>query len=664
MHERDTMQAIATSIRCLSMDMVQAAESGHPGLPLGMADVMAVLYGKYLKHDPIDPQWSNRDRFTLSAGHGSALLYALLHLSGYDISLTDLQQFRQLEAKTAGHPEYGHTVGVETTTGPLAAGFATAVGMAIAEANLAKRFNSSQHTVVDHRTYVVMGDGCMMEGLSSEAASLAGHLKLGKLIAIYDDNNISIEGTTALAFSEDVAKRFESYGWSVIKIDGHDFDAIDKALAQAQLQKDGDSPLLIMAKTIIAKGAPNKAGSHTVHGSPLGVTEIRAAREKLGVPVEQDFYIAPEALAWMQQRQVELAQNHKNYQSGLLQWQREYPELDRLWREVHDPDYTKIESLTWSDLVVPEVKTATRVTSGKVLERIASVCPALIGGSADLGPSNNTLVGTLDGSFSLDNRSARMIHFGVREHAMASIASGLQLHGGFRSFCATFMVFSDYMRPAIRLAAMMRQPVIYVLTHDSIYVGEDGPTHQPIEQIESMRMIPNLEILRPADAEETIKAWQWALTQVNHPTVLALSRQNLPIITTKSPDWQRGFEKGGYIAYEPQNTPQVVILATGSEVSLACSAASRSSVPVRVVSVSSRRLLEQNVIHFHSLVTPNIPVISVEAGVRGGWSLLAKDGALSIESFGLSGKAPDVANALGMTEDGILSLVNRVIHNH
>ncbi|NIZ39969.1 transketolase [Entomospira entomophila] len=661
MQERDAMRAIATSIRCLSMDMVQAAESGHPGLPLGMADVMAVLYGKYLKHDALDPQWSDRDRFILSAGHGSALLYSLLHLSGYDVSLTDLQQFRQINAKTAGHPEYGHTVGVETTTGPLGAGFATAVGMAIAEANLAKRFNSSSHTIVDHRTYVLMGDGCMMEGLSSEAASLAGHLKLGKLIAIYDDNNISIEGDTSLAFGEDVAKRFESYGWNVLKIDGHDFDAIDHALSQAQRQTDGDKPLLIVAKTIIAKGAPNKAGSHTVHGSPLGVTEIKAAREKLGVPIDQDFYIVPEAQSWMQKRQEELFQVHKHYQSMLLQWQREYPEVDRLWREIHTPDYTKIETILWSDLIDVDAKVATRVTSGKVLERIAKVCPALIGGSADLGPSNNTLVTTLDGSFSAGNRSARMLHFGVREHAMASISSGLQLHGGFRAFCATFMVFSDYMRPAIRLAAIMHQPVIYVLTHDSIYVGEDGPTHQPIEQIESMRMIPNLEVLRPADAEETIKAWQWALNQVDHPTILALSRQNLPMITTKSADWQRGFEKGGYIAYEPELPPQVVILATGSEVSMACNAAVRSPHPIRVVSVSSRRLLEQNTIHYHSLVAANLPVISVEAGVRGGWSTLAKDGAVSIESFGLSGKAQDVATALGMTEDGILSLVNTVL---
>jgi transketolase len=660
MERREAYEAMATSLRCLSVDMVEAAKSGHPGLPLGMADVMALLFGKYLKHDPKDPTWDDRDRFVLSAGHGSALLYATLHLTGYDLCLADLRQFRQLDSKTAGHPEYGHTVGVETTTGPLGAGFATAVGMAIAEANLAKRFNSSSYRIVDHKTYVMMGDGCMMEGLTSEAASLAGHLGLGKLIAIYDDNSISIEGSTTLAFTENVQMRFESYGWQVIRLDAHDFNSIDAALAKACLQKDGDKPLLIMAKSTIGKGAPNKQGSHAVHGTPLGMDEIKAMRTQLGVPVEADFYIDSKASQLASERLETLAVVHKEYQSMMLRWQQEFASEDRLWREIHTLENPKILQQQWCSLFNVGDTVATRVASGKILQKVADTLPALIGGSADLAPSNNTSIETWKQSFSMQHRDSSLMRFGVREHAMASISTGLQLHGGFRAFCATFLIFSDYMRHAIRLAALMNQPVIYVLTHDSIYVGEDGPTHQPIEQIESLRLIPNLTVLRPADAQETAWAWQWALAHTTGPVVLALSRQDLPVLQ-KPAEWQKALDKGGYIAYEPDSDPQLIILATGSEVSLAVQVAQKSSTMVRVVSISCRKILEQNRAHYLHLVGKDIPVMSAEAGVRGGWALLAPAGALSLEGFGRSGKASEVARALGVSESALLQIIATTI---
>lgn len=659
MSEQDILRAIANSLRCLSVDMIQMANSGHPGLPLGMADVMAVLYSKYFKHDPLDYTWSNRDRFVLSAGHGSALLYATLHLSGYDLPLSQLRQFRQLHSQTAGHPEYGHTLGVEATTGPLAAGFAMAVGMAIAEANLAKRFNTLEHRVVDHKTYVLMGDGCMMEGLSSEAASLAGHLKLGKLIAIYDSNGITIEGSTELALSEDVAKRFDAYGWRVVVIDGHNFSDIENVFSQAAVQEDGDKPLLIIAKTTIGKGSPNKAGSHAVHGTPLGQEEIRMMRKDLGVPEDVDFYIAPEASARMQERLDGLARLHKEYQTQLLHWQRSYPELARQWQDIYGIHDDKISLQDWCG-IFDEESIATRVASGRILQQVEKIFPSLIGGSADLAPSNNTYITAWNESFSTEHREAKNLHFGVREHAMASVVNGLQLHGGFRPFCATFLVFSDYMRPAMRLAALMKLPIIYILTHDSIYVGEDGPTHQPVEHLEALRAIPNMSVLRPSDAHETAWAWHWALRQKEHPVVLALSRQNLPILP-KPRDWDKNLDKGGYIIYEPEaKDPQVVVLATGSEVSLAYAVIHKTSVPIRIVSVGCRTLLERNSAHCVSIMGKNIPVISVEAGVRGGWSLLAKSGGLYVDSFGFSGKADDVAGEMNMTTEALVSLIELV----
>ncbi len=644
---------IANTVRALAMDMVEAANSGHPGLPLGMADMTTLLFMQYMKHDPLASDWVNRDRFVLSAGHGSALLYALLHLTGYKLSIEELKNFRQIDSLTPGHPEHGHTAGIDATTGPLGAGFAMAVGMAMSEAQLATRFNRPNYTVVDHKTYVIMGDGCMMEGVSSEAASLAGHLKLGKLVAIYDSNSITIEGSTKLAFSESVADRFKAYGWRVMNVDAHDFDAMHKCFDRPVY--DGDKPTLIIAKSVIGKGAPNKAGTAAVHGAPLGKEEVVAAKKAMGFDPAQTFTVEKEVSAWLAERTQQLMAQHKDEQDMFSRWCLMFPGLAKEWKALHKPVVASSEWFPNLNCVVGQ-EMATRVASGKIINLLATRLPMLIGGSADLAPSNNTHI---DGgeSFSATNRLGRNIHFGVREHAMGNITNGMMLHGGMRVFCATFLVFSDYMRPTLRLAAMMKLPTIFIFTHDSVHVGEDGPTHQPIEHTESLRLIPGVTVLRPADAQECQWAWVQALTSTYKPTVLALTRQNLKVFA-KPDGWMEAANKGGYIAFQ-NAVPflEVVIFASGSEVNLAIEAAKVARRGVRVISVTNRTILLSDEEHINELAPFDCQRISVEAGVRGGWAALAPQHYLSLEHFGLSGKAKDVVKALEFTVEKLGDII-------
>jgi transketolase len=650
-HEMDLR--IANTVRSLVMDMVEEANSGHPGLPLGMADMVTLLFTESMKYDPSAPDWRNRDRFVLSAGHGSALLYALLHLTGYKLSLEELKNFRQIGSLTPGHPEYGHTTGVDATTGPLGAGFAMAVGMAMSEAQMATRFNRPDYAVVDHKTYVLMGDGCIMEGVSSEAASLAGHLKLGKLVAIYDSNSVTIEGATSLAFSESVADRFMAYGWQVLCVSAHDFVAMRECLNRPV--RDGDRPTLIIAKSVIGKGAPNKAGSAAVHGSPLGKEEVVAAKKAMGLDPTQTFTVDEEVRVWLHERVKQLMTIHKAEQDNFNRWRLMFPDLAKEWDTVHQPLNSIKEWFPHLNCTVGQ-EMATRVASGKIINLLATRLPMLVGGSADLAPSNNTHIDG-GGSFSEQNRLGRNLHFGVREHAMGNVANGMLLHGPLRVFCATFLVFSDYMRMTLRLAAMMKLPTIFIFTHDSVHVGEDGPTHQPIEHLESLRLIPDLTVLRPADAQECQWAWSQALLSTNKPTVLALTRQNLRVFA-KPDGWMEMADKGGYIAFQ-NAVPflEVVIFACGSEVNLAIEAAQVSKRGVRVISVTNRTVLLSDDAYINELAPLECERISVEAGVRGGWATLAYRHYLSLEHFGLSGKEADVVKALEFNVEKLVTII-------
>jgi transketolase len=653
------LKAVALSVRTLSMDAVQKANSGHPGLPLGCAEIGALLYGEILNHYPDDPRWPNRDRFVLSAGHGSMFLYSLLHLSGYKLTLDDIKNFRQVGSKTPGHPEYGHTEGVETTTGPLGQGIANAVGMAMAEVMLAGKFNTSSHTIVDHYTYALAGDGCMMEGVASEAASLAGYLGLGKLILFYDSNRITIEGSTDITFTEDVAKRYEAYGWQVESVDAYDFENIMKLVEKAKAEKT--KPSLIILKSIIGKGAPNKQGSHEVHGAPLGEAEVKAARKALGVPEDAEFYIQPEALSYLAAKKSEVKKTYEAWKKRFEDYSKANPALRKEWDLRHSPDPAVFESI-----VLPEFKEgdkiATRSASGKTLLAVAKAVPGLVGGSADLAPSNNTAMPEY-GDFSLKNPTGRTLHFGVREHAMGAIANALCLYGGFRPFCATFLVFSDYMKPAVRLASLMKLPVIYVFTHDSIFVGEDGPTHQPIEHFAALRIIPGMLVLRPGDAQETAWAWSAALKNTRGPTALILTRQNLEVYPKADADWRKTAEKGAYIVKDTEGKPDVVVIATGSEVSLAVKAAEAvKNKKIRVVSMLSReRFLSQDAGFQESIAPRGVRTIVAEVGVSFGWEgfVQSPKDLFTIDSFGLSGPGEKVAAALGRDQASLEKLIAR-----
>ena len=655
------MEKAALSVRALSIDAIQKANSGHPGLPLGAAELGVILYGEILRHDPGDPAWPDRDRFILSAGHGSMFLYALLHLCGYkDMTLDDIKNFRQIGSPAAGHPEYGMAAGVEATSGPLGQGVAMAVGFAAAETMLAARFNTARHTIVDHYTYVLCGDGCLMEGISAEAGSFAGHHALGKLIVFYDSNRITIDGGTDITFTEDVAKRYEAYGWQVLRGSMYDFEEIARLASQAKAETD--RPSMIILESIIGKGAPNKQNTADAHGAPLGADEAAAARAALGIP--GDFFIAPEAADYFSAKQAAWKKERENWQSLFDAWSRENPEKRKEWDEFHSgravpaamPVFNQGDAL------------ATRAAGSRALAAFASANANLVGGSADLKSPNAVGLPADAGTWNRQNRAGRYIYFGIREFAMAAICNGISLHGGLRSFCATFMVFSDYLRPALRLSALMQQPVIYVLTHDSIFVGEDGPTHQPIEHLASLRVMPNLRVLRPADAEEAAEAWAMAMERTDGPTALALSRQNLAVFPKADPEWKNTIRTGAYVVKQASPADcgtdamtDLVIIATGSEVGLALEAAAK--VPgkkIQVVSMISRELFESQPQAIRDvIVPPGARVIVCEAGVRSGWERWAKTGdILSIERFGESGPAAKVADHLGMNAGALLEIIS------
>ncbi|MDA3950840.1 MAG: transketolase [Spirochaeta sp.] len=648
------VDAVALSVRTLTIDAVQAANSGHPGMPMGMAELGALLYGEIMQHDPGDPDWPNRDRFVLSAGHGSMLLYSLLHLSGYGLPLEEIKKFRQVGSKTPGHPEYGHTVGIETTTGPLGQGVANAVGIAIAEQMTAARFNTADQTIIDHHTYAIAGDGCMMEGISSEASSLAGHLKLGKLTVFYDANRISIEGSTELAFTEDVAARYRAYGWQVLEGDAYDADAIRKLVAEAHAETG--KPSMVILRSTIGKGSPNKAGTHGVHGAALGDDEVALTKKEIGVDPKEMFYIAPEATEFFAARKAELAKAHAAWKQTFDAWGAANPGLLAQWNETVGGGYTAL----LKDIALPQYtvgdKVATRKAGGDALQAIAKMLPNVVGGSADLAPSNNTALPEY-GDYGPDNPGGRTMHFGVRELAMSAIGNGMALYGGLRPFVATFLVFSDYLRPAIRLSALMQVPLVYVLTHDSIFVGEDGPTHQPIEHIAALRAIPKLRVLRPADAEETGEAWLMAMEH-SGPTVLALTRQGLPTLEKADASWKQSMRKGAYVVQDA-DSPDVVVVATGSEVSLAVEAAQASGRKVRIVSMPSRELFEaQDESYRNSVIPPQLPAVVAEAGIRQGWEGIApRSRIFSIDRFGESGPGTDVAASLGFTAENLAKMI-------
>ncbi|MDI9420811.1 MAG: transketolase [Bacillota bacterium] len=653
------LEKIADVVRGLAADAVQKANSGHPGAPLGLADIGTVLYFDWMRHNPANSSWANRDRFVLSGGHGSMLLYALLHLSGYQLSLDDLKEFRQLGSKTPGHPEYGETDGVETTTGPLGQGIANAVGMAIGEKMAAARFNRPGLEIVNHYTYVLAGDGDLMEGISAEASSLAGHLKLGKLILIYDSNNITIEGSTKLAFSESVKDRYLAYGWQVLEVDGHSIEQVQQALAAAK--RNDSQPTMIIARTEIAKGAPTKAGTAASHGAPLGVEEVAGLKAALGLPTDQDFYV-PEELKNLPELMIQRGQGLEAEWNQLFdQWAKENPQLAADWDAWLDdilPDLSEILTL------FTEAKPmATRVASGQVLNAMARIIPNLVGGSADLAPSNNTHLHG-EGTISAQDFSGRNFSFGVREHAMAGVLNGLALYGPFRVFGATFLVFSDYMRPSMRLAALMGLPVVYVLTHDSPYVGEDGPTHQPIEHTESLRLIPNLHVFRPADAEETAWSWVEAVKRKKGPSALILTRQNLPLLE-KPKGWD--FTRGGYVLRQETEKLDIVLAASGSEVSLAVQVAEKmekDGFGIRVVSVPNREVyLNQDQAYRNKVIPQDVPILAMEFGVGTGWYGISPSRVevYGLDRFGASGSGSAVAKHLGFTVEAVEERIRSLI---
>lgn len=654
----DLDRVCANTLRTLAMDAVQRADSGHPGMPMGMADAAYVLWTRFLKHDPGDPSWPNRDRFVLSAGHGSILLYSLLHLAGYGLPLDELKSFRQLGSQTPGHPEYGMTPGVETTTGPLGQGFANGVGMAVAERFLAATFNRPDCPVFDHHTYAIVSDGDLMEGISHEAASLAGHLGLGKLIYLYDDNAISIEGSTDLAFTESVPDRFRAYGWYVQEIDGHDVDAVDTAILAAQ-QETG-RPSLIVCHTHIAYGSPNKQDDAAAHGAPLGQEEVRKTKERLGWPADSEFYDPDAALDVYRQAVDEGRRAHDAWRALFEQYSEAYPDravlLERLWAgEVPDGWQSTLPSFAPDDGPM-----ATRKASGTVLNAIAEGLPTLIGGSADLAPSNKTMLRSY-ADFQKETPDGRNLRFGVREHAMGAMLNGMALHGGVLPYGGTFLVFSDYMRPAIRLAAMMELPIVYVFTHDSVWIGEDGPTHQPVEHLAGLRAIPNLHVIRPADANETFAAWRVALDRRDGPTGLVLTRQSLPILERTEKAGAENLARGAYVLSEaPGDSTELIIIATGSEVHLAIEAQrilTERGVQARVVSMPCWKLFEaQPEPYRRQVLPPEVTArLAVEAAASLGWDrYVGPDGAVvSIDRFGESAPYRDLMEAFGFTAEAV-----------
>ncbi len=652
------------TLRFLAVDQVEAAKSGHPGLPLGAAPMAYVLWDRFLRQNPSNPAWANRDRFVLSAGHGSALLYALLHVYGFGLTLDDLKHFRQWGSKTPGHPEHGHVPGVEATTGPLGQGFAMGVGMAIAEAHLAATFNRPGHEVVDHFTYALVSDGDLMEGISSEAASLAGHLKLGKLIYLYDDNKISIEGSTALAFTEDVGMKFQAFGWHVQKVsDGNDLSAIGEAITKAQAETE--RPSLIMVRTHIGYGSP-KQDTSSAHGEPLGPEAARATKEALGWPADKAFYVPEEVARHAGEVMAAGRAFETLWNSGFDAYREAHPDLAAAYEAAVRGDIPPELEVHLPSFGAQDGSVATRSASGKTLNALAPHLEGLMGGSADLAPSNST---NLKGyaSFAPGDRSGRNMHFGVREHAMAAIVNGMALHGGLIPYAGTFLVFSDYARPALRLAALMQTRSIFVFTHDSIGLGEDGPTHQPVSQLVSLRAIPGLTVLRPADANETAAAW-WIALNRRGPTALALTRQGLPVLDPGLYPIREGVPKGAYILKEAAGGPaQVILLATGSEVALALQAEallSAKGIRVRVVSMPSWELFAEQPETYRRMVLPaTVPKLAVEAASPMGWREFVGDSGdvLGLDRFGASAPGKEVMAHLGFTAEHVAELAEKLI---
>ena len=661
MHAID--ETAVNTIRFLAVDAVEKSSSGHPGLPMGGAAIGYTLWARFLKHSPDHPHWPDRDRFVLSAGHGSMLLYALLHLFGYDLSLDDLKNFRQWGSRTPGHPEYKYTPGVETTTGPLGQGFANAVGMAVAEKRLSAEFNRPGYPIVDHCTYIYAGDGCMMEGITSEAASLAGHLQLGKLICLYDDNKITIDGSTDLAFTEDVGGRFEAYGWQVLRVkEGNRVELLTEAISEAK--QETDRPSLIMARTEIGYGSPNKQGTAGVHGAPLGPEETVQTKKNLNWPLEPQFHVPPEVYTHFSRHKESLNARKEEWDALFSDYSSEYPEMAEKWQAWFSgavPEKLADDSRLWK---FDDQPIATRTASGQVMQVLSEYLPNMIGGSADLSGSVNTYING-QGDFQADNPSGSNIYFGVREHAMAAILSGIFLHGGLRPYGSTFLVFFDYMKPAVRLAALMGLSVIFIYSHDSLAVGEDGPTHQPVEHLANLRSIPNMHVLRPADGAETAAAWLHILQRRCGPSALVLSRQKLPQL----PGTGKKTLKGGYIlSLENGKTPDLILVASGSELHLILHAQKileEKGYAVRVVSMPGRELfLAQDQEYREEVLPPAVQKrLIVEAALPMGWESFTgmKGAVIGIDDFGASAPGPVVMEKRGMNVANIVDRAEQLL---
>lgn len=657
-------QLAINTIRTLSIDAIEKANSGHPGMPMGAAPMAYALWTKFMNHNPENPKWFNRDRFILSAGHGSMLLYSLLHLCGYDLSLDDLKNFRQWQSKTPGHPEYGHTPGVEATTGPLGQGIAMAVGMAMAERHLAATYNRDNFPIIDHYTYCICGDGDLMEGVSQEAASLAGHLKLGKLIVLYDSNDISLDGELNLAFSENVQKRFEAYGWHVLRVeDGNDIEEISRAIELAQ--KD-DRPSLIEVKTTIGYGSPNKGGKSASHGAPLGGEEVKLTKEAYGWPYEEPFTVPDEVKAHFAKVKENGRQKEKEWNELLESYKQAYPELAEQFLRAMSEELPEGWHNAGPTYEVGQ-KIATRSSSGDAINAFAKTIPQLIGGSADLASSNKTLIKGA-GNFQQDDYRGRNLWFGVREFAMGAAINGMALHGGVKVFGATFFVFSDYLRPAIRLAALMKLPVIYVFTHDSIAVGEDGPTHEPIEHLASFRSMPNLSVIRPADGNETTAAWRLALESKETPTALVLSRQNLPVLEGTKEKAYEGVKRGAYVISDTEGEMDAILIASGSEVALAIEAKKQlqsEGIETRVVSMPSWDRFEMQPEEYKEEVLPrNVKArLAIEMASSFGWEKYVGDEGdiLAIDEFGASAPGEVLMREYGFTVENVVNRVKALL---
>ncbi|HEX9922935.1 MAG TPA: transketolase [Anaerolineae bacterium] len=652
-------QLCVDTIRALSIDAVQKANSGHPGMPMGMADAAYVLWTQFLRHNPKNPDWFNRDRFVLSAGHGSMLLYSLLHLTGYDLPLEQLKQFRQWDSLTPGHPEYGLTPGVETTTGPLGQGFANGVGMAIAEAFLAATFNRPGFDLFDHYTYAIVSDGDLMEGISHEAASMAGHMKLGKIIYLYDDNHISIDGPTELAYTEDRMMRFEAYGWHTQKIDGHDRAAVAAAIEAAQAVTD--KPSIIACRTTIGYGSPNKANTHGVHGSPLGVDEVKLTKEAYGWDPAKEFYVPAEVLAHFRQAVEQGAELSDEWRQRLEAYAKKHATEAKQLRQALSGELPDGWEEALPTFPADEKGMATRAASGQVLTALAPVLPTLIGGSADLAPSNNTFLKGYP-VFANDSFAGRNFHFGVREHGMVGALNGMALHGGVIPYGGTFLIFSDYCRPSIRLAALSHIPSIFVFTHDSIALGEDGPTHQPVEHLAALRAMPNLTVIRPADANETAQAWRIALEKQDGPVALCLTRQNLPVFDRTKMGDAAGLAKGAYVLLDTDRVyPDVILIGTGSEVQFAVEAfykLAEQGIDARVVSMPSWELFAQQPDDYQNFVLPpSVKArVAIEAAVPMGWSRWVgpQGSVIGLDRFGASAPYKVIYEQLGFTAENLV----------